>query len=217
MKKIVSVLMLVFALILGGCGAGGDFVNEDYKFENLNSQISNLQTQINGLQTQLNAIDPGASDETIAAINKLIAALQTQVNDLTAELNALKTQVATDNVTIDERLTKLEKDCFDTGKLLDSLEERVADLEDDIEGIIKTGRVPGVSYMFTGFAAGSKPADVTGAVLGDFYLDLDTATGNRHYLWIFNGTDWQVFGYINSLGDDLDAPSPEAPVRLERF
>jgi TolA-binding protein len=135
MKRLIAVVTLAFALVLGGCGSGLDGItsldttNDDYKFDGLQQQINGLQTQIDGLQAQLNAIEPGASAETISAINASILALQNQLRDLSKELADLKKQVGIDNVAIDLRLKALEGAVKDLKTAVGDLNTRIGVLE----------------------------------------------------------------------------------------
>lgn len=129
MKKIVSVLMLVFALILGGCSSGVESLDLHQESDTHNSvdqsQLTDLQNQINDLKAQIAAIEPGASDETINAINVTISNLQTSLAALQAEFDALKDQVGTDNAAIFARLALLKTE-------VDGLKTDVADLADRV-------------------------------------------------------------------------------------
>ena len=138
MKRIVSVLMLCFALILGGCSAGLDGVNDDYKFDNLNAQLVDVDKTLVDLQGQI--------DETNLAIAELSAlsantdeALQAQIDALKAEdlrlsgeLEALKLRVAANEGDIDALQTAVFSLNDDVAKLkvaVKDLRGRVATLE----------------------------------------------------------------------------------------
>jgi cell division protein FtsB len=116
MRKIASVLLtLVFALFLGACGGmqgveSLDLMNNDDDFARINADLADLQTQLDDLS--------GSDSVTL----QTIIFLQTQINDLKAELEALRVQVNTDNVTINDRLTELER-------IVSDLESRLSVLE----------------------------------------------------------------------------------------
>jgi len=226
MKKIVSVLMLVFALILGGCGAGGDFVNEDYKFENLNSQISNLQTQIDGLQTQLAGLDNVSGDNVVVIDETTINNITNQIAQLQDDLDALELQIGADNnkqVSVEQTLINLAAD-------IKTLKEEIARLDGligDLECYEDTGReAGGPAYVFSG---AGEPGAIEGARAGDFYISTTRIYngdfGYVVYLYVvtpaaegvpaFSG--WVEFGQIKVGTGDAVTPAPLAPISLERF
>jgi len=215
MKKIVSILMLVFALILGGCGAGGDFVNEDYKFENLQNQINVSNARIDELIIQVNALAAAAAG---TVTQDQIDVLQNQINALTTQLSALQTQVGTDNTALTasiagltERITTLEGTVailqakvngqaveiaeliFQIGILnakVDALLLKIALLEQDVpcdEG----------STVYTGSGDPSGTANV-----GDLYFDTKTEglvgseNNKKHNVWIYKSGGWVYYGQI---------------------
>lgn len=206
MKKIVSVLMLVFALFLGGCGNGGlDVTNDDYKFDSLQAQISSLNQQIADLKETIANLPagedgadgapgedgaPGISPEEIAAINVQIAVLQGQATDLTNELNALKGVVDG----LDSRITELEAECSDVNATLTALITRVQALEDAIEALQNESDPPRLgSLIFTGTGC---PGEIEGSQPGDFYIDLDERDNGNHKMYLLTSEGWVYFGQI---------------------
>jgi len=139
MRKIVSVLMLVFALFLGGCSNGVeslDLMKEGDEHASVTqSQLTDLQNQINDLKAQLAAIEPGASEETINSINVAISNLHTGLAALQAEFDALKGQVAADNAAIAARLALLETEVAGLQLDVTELEGRVTVLEEALAKI----------------------------------------------------------------------------------
>lgn len=210
MKKIVSVLMLVFALFLGGCGNGGlDVTNDDYKFDSLQTQINASNARIDELVAQVNALAAAASDSvTQAQVNEL----QNQITILTNQLSALQTQVGTDNITITaeikgltDRIVLLEGTVALLQAKVDGQAVQIADLitqigllNDRIDELVLRVTIleqdvpcEEGSIVYTG--AGDPEFRANN---GDLYFDTRSGSDHKHSVWIYKSGHWSYYGQI---------------------
>jgi len=213
MKKIVSVLMLVFALMFGavlsGCGGGLegitnlDTTNDDYKFNNLQAQIDALQIRIDAL---IVAGVPGPQgepgDDGLPGISpEEIQALTEDLEALNLQLEALKLQVGTDS-NVGESLEQA----------IERLDDRVTAIQTLIDELIENGCPPrgdgGPAYVFSG---SGEPSDDLNARTGDFYISMTDTPGFGYMVYLYTDAGWVEFGYIKK------DTGPSSPVRVERF
>jgi len=226
MKKIVSILMLAFALVfLGGCSGGLESLDLAQENDTHNSvdqsQLTDLQNQINELKAQLDAlVDVGDNvvidNSTINNINAQITDLTEQLAALQAEFDALQDQVGADNTAIDGRLDDLEIDVEGLTKTVDELKDQIAALWAAIEDLKNDPPVReegGPAYVFTGELGGHVPTITEGVLPGDFFIDL-CKVKDKHAMWVYVGdeTGWAYFGSIYTPGPPRVKPGQPASV-----
>jgi uncharacterized coiled-coil protein SlyX len=160
MKKIVSVLMLCFALILSGCGSGLegitnlDTTNDDYKINNLQAQINNiggaitgddnvitviidnvtaLQAEVEKLKEQIIVLqaDSAANAEAIAALQAECEAKQAQLDALTADLADLRSEVSD----LRSELYALQELVVEQGSAIDNNTAAIAELKASLDAL----------------------------------------------------------------------------------
>ena len=206
MKKFVLAIMMAFVIALGFTGCGGetlnpnhwDFTDEDDKFRNIQNQINELNAAIAALQEQLDSLKGGAGDnvvvideETINNIINNITELQGQVEDLQEQLAALEGRVEGN----EDAIAELEGKCNEVLDAIDVINGRLDAIEAALEDLNSGGggeHGPG-SLVFTGTGA---PGTISGAIAGDFYIDLEYVNGFGYDMYLFNGEEWVLFGYI---------------------
>lgn len=215
MKRITTVLALVLALFIGGCGGAGsiDVTNDDYKFDNLQSQLDASNVKIDELISQINAL-AAAADNAVsqAQVNEL----QNQITILTNQLTALQAQVGIDNATItaeikslNDRITLLEGtvallqakvdgqavQIADLIAQINVLNERIDELLARIE--ILEAKVCDCNENDDVYCGEGDPKDDKEGKEGDCYYDKREDSRGKHNIWKKKDGKWCFKGQSN--------------------
>jgi peptidoglycan hydrolase CwlO-like protein len=125
MSKIVLAFMLVFALVLSGCGngldnlTGLDTTNDDYK--------------IDGLQRQLNSVNQAVGGDTtvIEGIQDNVAGLQIDVENLKKQIEVLQA----DSVANAAAIAELQAECDAKQAAIDAMKIDIAALQKEVKDL----------------------------------------------------------------------------------